>query len=708
MSAGLKVAWRSDIQGLRAIAVALVIADHFGAPGVAGGFVGVDVFFVISGFLITTLLVREARRAGRISLRDFYARRARRLLPAATLVLVTTLLSVAVLGSLNRTQEAGVDALWSAAFLANLHFASAGTDYFASDVASPFQHFWSLAVEEQFYLVWPLLLAFMVRHGVRRRVTLTTTSLLTAASLVWSIHLSQSAPEAAYFSSSARAFELGCGVLLALAGPRLPRGARVLLGITGATVLAWGCTRVDATTPFPGWHALIPVAGTVALLASGKGPTAKLLALPPLRWLGDISYSLYLWHWPVLVLGREQLPAEWSAAASSGVLVGATLLLSIVSYLAIERPFQLRRVPLVRGRSALVLWPVTIGLVFGAVQGANAHATALLRHDRDVAYDWYQTHPAATQEQPEVFRPEQAVAQAVALARQGAPLPPTVDLAALKKQIWHVDYPCAAREEESSVRDCAYGDTAATRTVVVTGDSHAGMWLPALDLLGRRDHYRVVPLIKTACLPFDVPQSHGRSPTFPSCVEFREFAAERIAELRPDAVIVGFRGMFQVRRVPGLTAGEAWSRGVTSAMQAIAPHTGQLVVLADLPVRPVPAPDCLSTPGADQVTCLAPASGEGMRMNPLTRAALAGIGNARVVDTIGLFCADRSCPLVVEEGGRARVLYFDDDHINSAWAEVVAPRFGELLGELVETSQPDREAEDAGATEPADTAPDKG
>lgn len=671
-SARLKVAWRADVQGLRAVAVALVVADHAGLTGFAGGFLGVDVFFVVSGFLITTLLVREARRTGGISLRDFYARRARRILPAATVVLVVTVLAVATLQSLHRTETATVDALWAAFFLANVHFAHEGTDYFAADLASPFQHFWSLAVEEQFYLVWPLLLVFMVHRGVRRSVMLWVTGLLTVSSLAWSIHLTQTMPAAAYFSSPARAFELGCGAFLALWGPRFPHGARVLLGITGATVLGWACVTMDATTPFPGAQALFPVLATVALLASAKGPVAKLLALRPLGRLGDISYSLYLWHWPVLLIGAEQVPEEWAAWQEATALVAVSVLLSVVTYLLVERPFQERRVPVFRGSWSLALWPATLGVVAVASLGAAAHAESLLQRDREIAYDWYERHPTA-QQPVDVFRPEKAVTEAVALAREGAPIPPTIDLAELGKQAWRTDYSCLASFEDTTVPDCAYGDTTATRTLVVHGDSHAGMWLPALDVLGQREHFKVVPLVKSSCAPFDVPQTLGGK-AFPSCPAFRVWARDRIAALKPDALVLGYRGLYQVRAPDGTTEEQTWSAGVTRAVRSFAPLAGQVLVVADVPLRPVPAPDCLSTPGADQATCLAPATGSGVTSNPITRAALQGT-TARFVDPTALFCSAGVCPLVVGD----HVLYYDDDHINSEWAKEIAPRFGELL-----------------------------
>ena len=257
---------RRDIQGLRAIAVITVIADHAGVGFLAGGYVGVDVFFVLSGFLITSLLVREAERSGRIGLLGFYARRARLFLPAATVVLVATLAFTAAQLSYTRVQQVTTDVGWASAFLANVRFSTLGTDYFAEGLPpSPVQHYWSLAVEEQFYLVWPLLLLGLVLLARRRSagrthlhlgLTVAVVAVLSVASFTWSLHLTGDNQTTAYFSSAGRAWELGIGALLAVAASRLqgttPWVPRVLAAGGLAAVLT-AVVAFDATTRFPGW-----------------------------------------------------------------------------------------------------------------------------------------------------------------------------------------------------------------------------------------------------------------------------------------------------------------------------------------------------------------------------------------------------------------------------------------------------------------------
>src|SRR6185437_10750635 len=357
--------FRPDIEGLRAIAIVAVLLAHAGVPFLAGGYVGVDVFFVISGFLITGLLVRELEGTGTISLRGFYARRAKRLLPLSAVLLVTVgVLSLILLSPLRNTEVAG-DIVSSALYVANWHFAAQSVDYFAQGLEpSPVLHLWSLAIEEQFYLVWPgLMLAvtwFWRRRGKSVRPVLwVALALILAGSLIYGVFLTDDKPAFAYFDTFARAWELALGAALALAGAvRLPKLSALALGWVGVAAIVYASFTFTAETSFPGTAALIPTLGAAALILSGTAlvETARgvtgfrfgagwILALPPVRYVGRISYSWYLWHWPFLVFAAAIWGPRLSVAA--GLLaVAASWVPTQLTHMLIEDP--VRRAPALR------------------------------------------------------------------------------------------------------------------------------------------------------------------------------------------------------------------------------------------------------------------------------------------------------------------------------------------------------------------------
>ncbi|MBO0841758.1 MAG: acyltransferase, partial [Nocardioides sp.] len=386
--------WRTDIQGLRAVAVGLVIAAHLGLPHLAGGFVGVDVFFVLSGFLITTLLLREADRTGRVSISQFYVRRARRILPAATLVIMAVLAFAALRLPTTQVTDSANDGAWAAFFLANVHFAQAGVDYFNQSGTSLFQHYWSLSVEEQFYLVWPVL-ALVVAARFGRRWFAVVAGVGAVASLGWSVYLTAHEPAAAYFSTPARAFELAAGALLACwigaSGRTLARPWALASAGLGVVLLAAATLEFTDSTPFPGVDALVPVVGTVALLAAGPAtPVGRLLSLPPMRYVGDISYSLYLWHWPLIVLAPHLIPDFDHDLRRRALAVLIAVALAALSHRFVEVPFQARRVRLVSGGlRPLLLWPLGLLLAVGSGWASTAWAGHADQERKDDARAWF-------------------------------------------------------------------------------------------------------------------------------------------------------------------------------------------------------------------------------------------------------------------------------------------------------------------------------
>ena len=368
--------FRHDVQALRAVAVLLVVLNHAHVPGLDGGYIGVDVFFVISGFLITGLLTREQERTGRISILKFYGRRMRRIMPAAALVLIATVVaSYHWLGYI-RGAHIAEDAEWSSVFLANFHFASVGNGYLhATDAPSTLRHFWSLAVEEQFYVVWPALFVLLgllgkvvtsrsmtLRNKVvtSRSMTITAVGVIIVASYVFSIVYTGRDATDAYFSPLTRACELAAGALLALLAPsmkKMPRNLGMVLSLAGmAGIIATAFAFTDNTV-FPGAMVAIPVLATCAVLAGGEAAEIGAYDFKPIQLIGLWSYSLYLWHWPVLTIAEEHLghvPPAWVRL----LLVAGSIALAAVTYYLVENP--VRNASLLR-RHAVV--SVALGLL---------------------------------------------------------------------------------------------------------------------------------------------------------------------------------------------------------------------------------------------------------------------------------------------------------------------------------------------------------
>ena len=358
--------FRPDVQGLRAIAVALVVLFHAHVPGLDGGYVGVDVFFVISGFVITGVLLRERTSAGSTSILNFYARRVRRILPAATLVIIASVIaSYVLLGPVSGGQTAS-DARWASVFLINIHFASTGTNYLSSQLPpSVLQNYWSLAVEEQFYLVYPTIFlavaGLSLRASLHRRLGLVLSALV-VLSFGASVVQTANSPTAAYFSPLPRVWELALGGLVAVSTVylrRLPTQIAAILSWLGLGAILLAAVVFSAATPYPGWRVALPAVGAALVIAGGVvTPTygvERLLGLRLLQWIGLVSYSLYLWHWPVLTIAAERSGSGSLSVSRSLLWVLVSLGLAIVTYLLVENPIRHSRFLGIKRWATLVL-----------------------------------------------------------------------------------------------------------------------------------------------------------------------------------------------------------------------------------------------------------------------------------------------------------------------------------------------------------------
>jgi peptidoglycan/LPS O-acetylase OafA/YrhL len=691
---------RADIQGLRAIAVLVVVLGHAGLPGLPGGYVGVDVFFVVSGFLITSILLHEATERGSISLVGFYAKRARRILPAATVALAVTAVAATALLPYVRAQSVLGDVAWSTAFAANVRFGAERTDYFAADQpTSPVQHFWSLAVEEQFYLVWPALLLLVLVLGTRRspaavrrrlpRLAVLVTGLV-AASFLWSVTQTASDPTGAYFATATRSWELGAGALLAFAGralPRLPLALRRVAAWLGLGMVLSAALTFTEHTPVPGYHIALPVAGTVLLLVAGSGePTtsspglSRLLGRQPLRWIGDVSYGFYLWHWPFLVLAEAYVGHRLDLATKLALCAGA-LLAAWISYHLLENPIRRARTWSLRPALALTLWPATIGSLLLVNAGSHAY----------IQYERHLVAAAAANVDLSTLPPSQrvprtgdevhdALADAVDRATLDAPQTPVDGLAESGEEFVR-DPKCRADETETTHEICPIGDLGSDRTMVLLGDSHAQMWLPALELVAERTGYELLPVTKLGCTPFDVVAwKFDRSAAYTECNDWRPWALDQIRRIDPDVVVVGSASVVKSMDPSTgelLSLAESrtvWRDGIRSLTEDLLTVAPEVRVFADINRLPWSPADCLSDLDNTAADCTFEPSAWVGDSNRLIRRAIAPT-DARYLGIKGLLCLRGKCPTVVDD----MLVYGDDDHLASEYARFLADEIEERL-----------------------------
>jgi peptidoglycan/LPS O-acetylase OafA/YrhL len=678
--------FRPDIQGLRAVAVGLVVACHAHIAGIEGGFVGVDVFFVISGFLITGLLLSGAERAGRVGFGGFYARRALRILPAATLVIVATALASVHVLNFVRARSVLTDSVWATFFVANVHFARQGTNYFAQDqIVSPLQHFWSLSVEEQFYVAWPALLAVSLfglgaarrRAGrsrlLRGRVVLVLL-VIVAASLFVSVTQTSSDPTAAYFSTFARAWELAAGALLAALLPalgRVPASVRRALSWGGLVGIVVAALVYNASTPFPGTAGLLPVLSACAVIAGGVGEpgggAAALLGRQPLRYVGDISYSLYLWHWPLLILAADKAGRPLSTVRSLTVVVVAVAL-SALTYTLVENPF--RRAAhgwAKRPQRALAIWPVAVVTVV---------VVSLVAAPADPFGG-----PASAAPPPKVSAVA-AVATSVAQAERGAAIPASLSPSLANAAGDFKGIGACSGYEQTSSKICQYGDAAGASRMVVFGDSHSTMWIPALSQIATAAHWQFEPVVKEACSYND----YLADPAQNQCAQWFSFARRTIASLHPNLLVIS------VYHLPG------WNTAMPTILRDLeGPGTRELL-LSDAPGVQVAPVDCLLQKGATQKTCLWPRPERSLTDDAEARSIAAAAG-ADFVEVAPWFCADGECPSVVD----GLINYADVGHITGTYARFLVPELGPALrlGAPARTSAP--AASPSASASPAET-----
>jgi peptidoglycan/LPS O-acetylase OafA/YrhL len=690
---------RDDLQGLRAVAVLLVVLAHAGVRAFKGGFIGVDVFFVLSGYLITGLLLTQAAKTGRISLAEFYRRRARRILPAAVLTLVVTDIAAWQLLNLIRAKQAVLDSLWASVFAANIHFAAENSDYFARNrPVSPLQHFWTLSVEEQFYVAWPIVLALVLfgTLALRSRPSLGGISkaglyrafvfifVAGEVSLAWSIHATDTTPASAYFSTFARAWELALGAALAIAAPRLrslPPLLQTFLSAAGLVCILAAGVLFSAGTAFPGYAAILPTMGAALVIGAGIPTTRpdlsvlRLLSLAPFRYVGDRSYALYLWHWPVLILAA-QYEGHDLGLGKNLLLVGGAFLLSMVSYATFEDP--IRRMRFRRPAYGLLLWPASLAVVLlfalPIIHTIDSQAASIARFSANLKVPPLSDPGSAGLSEE---NPLPAVIAAARAAEAGDPIPwPLVpSVTTIESDGYSLPNGCAAGPTDTSSRVCPLGDLSSPRTLAVIGDSHARMWLPTILRMAQLDHWRVLPLIKEGCAP-----KGWLTRSLFHCNVWFQWAVAKVHALRPTVSLV--MGKWSEAYPAGAAA-----RGVTAAVTAFSRVSRHVVVVSDPVVAPENSVDCLLTRGATMTTCSPIAPANTINADRAVAQAVARAGGG-FMGVGGWFCAHPYpnypilCPLVINRTITLR----DFNHVSKTYALELTNEFRASFRRALATS----------------------
>ncbi len=621
---------RPEIQALRGIAVLTVVVFHLWPSSLPGGFVGVDVFFVISGFLITGQLVREVQRTDRVSLAGFWARRARRILPAALVVLAFCAIATKAIVPETQWREYFAEITASTLYVENWHLAEAAVDYAdADDAPSPVRHFWSLSVEEQFYVVWPLLIMLALVWG-RRAIPLVLGAVV-LVSLVWSILATASDPAAAYFITPTRAWEFGLGGLLAL----VPlKGRSPALSWAGIAAIALAAVLYSGDTPFPGVAALLPVLGAVAVIA------ARSFTFRPLELAGDISYSVYLWHWPLIVF------APHAGGANKVLLLVLTFVLGWVSKVVVEDPVRQ-----LRWRPRAILAPAAVAT--GAVLFLSMSGTA----DLDEKVQASESAIERVIEKPPPCFGAAAIGDPSCKPHKGViPTP----VAAREAR----NAPCGMLEIEDLVVPCAFGTPGdeASRTFALIGDSHASHWRAALRPIAIEKGWRGISIARSHC-PLAAGEPDLPEPDRSGCVGWREQVPKWL-ERHPEIDTI-FVSQFQ--------GADATDDDFEAMWRSLPDSIERIYVIRDNPqmLNAGKTLDCvekaMETGGSPARDCRR-SRDDALPPDPAAAAAKR-TPRAQLIDLTSRFCDRRWCPPVI--GGA--LVYKDANHITSVYGATLAP-----------------------------------
>ena len=604
-----------QIQGLRALAALLVTIFH--AKLLPGGFIGVDIFYVISGYLITGLILREIENTGKLDLQSFYQRRIKRLLPTSVFVLfVTAIVGMFVLPAITR-DALGRDLFAAATYISNYLFAWWENDYQNLDATpSPFIHYWSLAVEEQFYVVWPIFILLLSRYG--KRAVFRGIAAVTFLSLLLSIYQTLTSPIWAFYSLPTRAWELGFGALLLFVPDTFWKNRFIpWFGVIGIALASF---RFDEKTAFPGINALLPVVSTAVLIGSiSIWPRAfnDLSNNRISQWLGSISYPLYLWHWPALVLPSSALGRPLRIRERIFCII-LTIILAHFTSKYIEQPIRHKKIA---GKKIYQFFAATtvISLVAGVIISFSSSSMITVKGTD------YRFNLVEVMQKPAVYGDD-----------------------------------CHSNYGETESGECTYGDLNSETTIVLYGDSHAAQWFPTLLKLVNEKGFKLVSLTKSACPSVDVPRADQGAYKNVHCETWRDKSIKRIKQIRPAAVILS---SYQYFTPPSgySDKNKWWKDGQERLLSSLRGSSDHLIYISDTPKPLRDIPNCLAS--RDVNSC-----------NTTERTPVKIIRGFEIIDPTPWLCT-KLCP-AIQDG---YVVYRDSSHISVAAALALKPQLEAAL-----------------------------
>lgn len=647
--------FRSDLQGLRAIAILLVVFSHAGITTFAGGFIGVDVFFVLSGYLITGLLIHEFRASSTINFPTFYARRLKRLLPALAFMLVTIFAAAILILSTSEARAQLASSSYAVTWLSNFYFAFTSIDYFDElSVKDLFLHTWSLGVEEQFYLIWPAILACLFKIGVGKH----SSKEMPYKALFWglfflmlsSFALSQAwvmdEQQLAFYMMPARIWQFSVGALITIYTQTSVSSVDNSSGVTkpafyltlyvGLLLILGSSLAFSPKMSYPGYWAILPTLGTALILLSGhlspkqaKNP----LQHPALIWIGDRSYSLYLWHWPIFIFG---LSLGLQSSLHMLAMCSLLLLTTVFSYNYIELPFWKGRWSSVNAKKGILFSLLTVVCLVFVI--SYVQRNLLVESDtKDISYQW-------RADVPHIYK-----------------------------------IPCDTWYSSAEVAPCVFGRAASKKTVVLLGDSVGAQWFSMVPAIFRAPEWRTIVLTKSSCPMVDEDYFYPRiGKVYQVCNHWRSAVLEKLEEIRPDVIIMGSAATYDYTE-------EQWLEGTTRVLNRLGKAAKTTLIIPGTPSLGFDGPSCISrhhSKGSlNQTACQA--TGRLTQVNKVTRILTQATNrhvNINILPLNDLVCPEENCNAINAQGV---VVFRDSQHLTDSFVRsqsaIISRRISKLM-----------------------------